>query len=84
MRKALEAACSERQRERRHAQLCCDPGRSLGCWIVTGSRDGSLCVWHVALNRLVFRVEEAHANCLTAVAFQRKKWWEGTLLAATD
>lgn len=45
-----------------------------GCWVVTGGRDGSLCVWHRASDRLIAKLDDAHAGCLTAVAFQRKNW----------
>ncbi|KAL8431553.1 hypothetical protein Efla_000599 [Eimeria flavescens] len=51
---------------------CCDVSKN-GCWILTGGKDGSLCVWHRASDRLVARMQAAHAGCLTAVAFQRQK-----------
>lgn len=62
---------------------CCDVSKN-GCWVVTGGRDGSLCVWHRASDRLIAKLDDAHAGCLTAVAFQRKNWANPSALLKTD
>ncbi|KAL8434869.1 hypothetical protein ACSSS7_002835 [Eimeria intestinalis] len=64
------------------AVSCCDVSKN-GCWVVTGGKDGSLCVWHRASDRLIARMQVAHASCLTAVAFQRQKWNNPSALVKT-
>ncbi|KAL8452184.1 hypothetical protein Emed_001491 [Eimeria media] len=64
------------------AVSCFDVSKN-GCWVVTGGKDGSLCVWHRASDRLIARMPAAHAGCLTAVAFQRQKWNNASALVKT-
>ncbi|KAL8452325.1 hypothetical protein Emag_002444 [Eimeria magna] len=66
----------------RAAVSCFDVSKN-GCWVVTGGKDGSLCVWHRASDRLIARMQAAHAGCLTAVAFQRQKWNNASALVKT-
>ncbi|KAL8273274.1 hypothetical protein Esti_002775 [Eimeria stiedai] len=66
----------------RAAVSCCDVSKN-GCWVLTGGNDGSLCLWHRASDRLIARMQAAHAGCLTAVAFQRQKWNNASALVKT-
>ncbi|OEH80065.1 WD-40 repeat-containing protein [Cyclospora cayetanensis] len=61
------------------AVSCCDISKR-GCWVLTGSRDGALCLWQTASGHLVAKLEGAHEGCITAVAFQRKNWAKASQL----
>ncbi|PHJ24696.1 wd g-beta repeat-containing protein, partial [Cystoisospora suis] len=53
---------------------CCDVSRH-GCWVLTGSSDSSVALWHVSSRSLVARVPTGHhEGPINAVAFQQKQW----------